>query len=244
MKTQEIETAISLFANNMRRYAEARANFRELFRVDREEAINNVDRAFEAKLEAFHTLYDVSKDRFDYFSFADTSLLIAMRNAIHHRNHPLFHSLEAELWLRGTLTERHGAALLLASHRVETDLFPHMPHYFKIDDVAARLDPDMESPYRDMQINKEKARHRYNVIFEGLKFKCIYGQAAEERYPSDQIYLDAIPVFISAVFRVFTAMQESGVRFRGYDAETYLIAFAGPPAVDMNQIEYRMVRIL
>lgn len=227
----------------MRRYAEARAHFGELFQVDREEAINNVDRAFEAKLEAFHTLYDVSKDSFDYFSFADTSLLIAMRNAIHHRNHPLFHSLQAEVWLRGAMTERHGEALLLAGHKVEADLFPHLPHYFKIDDIAARLDPDMGSPHRDTQINKEKARLRYHIISEGLRFGRIYGRAAEDRFPTDQIYLDVVPVFISAVFRVFTAMQAAGIGFKGYDAETYLAAFTGSPTVDMNHIDFRMVRI-
>ena len=35
--------------------------FPSLMEVDREEAITNLDLAFEAKLEMFHTLYDVSK---------------------------------------------------------------------------------------------------------------------------------------------------------------------------------------
>ena len=56
-----IEGAISTLANTMRLYVESHMRFGELFKVDREEAINNLDRAFEAKLEAFHTLYDVSK---------------------------------------------------------------------------------------------------------------------------------------------------------------------------------------
>ena len=243
MNAQTIETAIGVFANNMRRYAEAKANYNRLFRVDREEAINNVDRAFEAKLEAFHTLYDISKNDFDYFEFSDTSFLIAMRNAVHHRNHPLFHSLEAEIWLRGVLGERRGAALLLAGHRVASDLFPHMPHYFRLDDIAARLNPDLGSPYRDTMINEEKARIRFQLISGDLKFERIYGHAVQERYPTDQIYIDVIPVFISAVIRVFKAMQAAGVRFRGYDAETYLEFFTSPPTVDMSHIDYKMVRI-
>ena len=65
-------------------------NFHRLKSVDPEEAIDNLDRAMEAKLEAFHSLYDVIKNDFDYFSHADSALLILLRNAVHHRNHPLF----------------------------------------------------------------------------------------------------------------------------------------------------------
>lgn len=48
----------------MRLYGEAQMRFGNLVQVDPEEAVDNVDRAFEAKLEAFHTLYDVSKEHF------------------------------------------------------------------------------------------------------------------------------------------------------------------------------------
>lgn len=41
----------------------------------------------EAKLETFHSLYDVAKDLFDYFDHEDTAVLILLRNAVHHRNH-------------------------------------------------------------------------------------------------------------------------------------------------------------
>ncbi len=62
-------------------------DFGRLFKVDREEAIDNLDRAFEAKLEAFHSLYDVSKAIFPYFEHGESAALIALRNAIHHRDH-------------------------------------------------------------------------------------------------------------------------------------------------------------
>ena len=58
-----IENAVSKLANSMRIYVEAQMRFGELFKIDAEEAIDNVDRGFEMKLEAFHTLYDVSKVR-------------------------------------------------------------------------------------------------------------------------------------------------------------------------------------
>ena len=71
----------------MRIYGEAHMNFNRLKSAD--EAIDNLDRAMEAKLEAFHSLYDVTKELFDYFEHADTAVLILLRNAIHPRNHLL-----------------------------------------------------------------------------------------------------------------------------------------------------------
>ena len=67
------EQAINKLANAMRIYAEANARFDELKKVDLQEAIDNLDRTFEAKLEAFHSLYDVDKVAFDYFEYADTA---------------------------------------------------------------------------------------------------------------------------------------------------------------------------
>ncbi|MGB2785859.1 hypothetical protein [Psychrobacter sp.] len=91
------QQAISKLANSMRLYGEAHINFHQLKFIDSEEAINNLDCAFEAKLEAFHSLYDVTKSDFDYFSYGDTALLILLRNAVHHRNHLLFKSWNQDI---------------------------------------------------------------------------------------------------------------------------------------------------
>ena len=67
------EQAIKKLANSMRIYAETHMDFQRLKTIDTEEVIDNLDRAFEAKLEAFHSLYDVTKDDLDYFSYGDTA---------------------------------------------------------------------------------------------------------------------------------------------------------------------------
>ena len=99
-KMKITERAIGKLANSMRIYAEANARFNELKRVDLEEAIDNLDRAFEAKLEAFHSVYDVDRSAFNYFEHADTALILLLRNAIHHRDHELFSSWN-NTWRRG-----------------------------------------------------------------------------------------------------------------------------------------------
>ncbi|RAI17992.1 hypothetical protein SAMN06265338_12023 [Rhodoblastus acidophilus] len=69
MSLETVDNVISNLANYMRLYGEANIRFGSLFDIDREEAIHNLERAFEAKLEAFHTLYDVSKEHFPYFTW-------------------------------------------------------------------------------------------------------------------------------------------------------------------------------
>lgn len=244
METIAIETAISNLANTMRLYVEAHMRFGELFRVDREEAIHNVDRAMEAKLEAFHRLYDVSKRRFAYFDFADCSLLIALRNAIHHRNHPLFQSLQSELWLLcDNPSSWRGAAFLLGRHWVKDETPSLMEYHLRLEDFQARLDPDGASPYRDTATSIERARSRFTLIERGLGFEQIRKKAAADHYPSKQVYLDVMPIFISAVCRVFKALHSEGVQFRGFDAQTYLEPFTTDLEVDLTRLRFRMVRV-
>ncbi len=72
------ERAIEKLANQMRIYTEENVRFDALKKVDLQEAIDNLDRKFEAKLEAFHSFYDVDKAAFDYFEHADTAVVVAI----------------------------------------------------------------------------------------------------------------------------------------------------------------------
>jgi hypothetical protein len=152
-----IEDAISSLANAMRMYGETQMRFPKLFKVDPEEAIDNVDRAFEAKLERFHTLYDASKNIFPYFDCGDASLLIAIRNAIHHRDHPLFQSLNRRLHLQDGVQRWLGASFLLSKHATTHGGQILMSHFVRLDDIDARLDPDFGSPHVD-HWSKERER--------------------------------------------------------------------------------------
>ena len=102
----------------MRIYGETKLDFERLKNIDVEEAINNLDRAFEAKLEAFHSLYDVTNNDFAYFDCPETSTLIMLRNAIHHRNHLLFKSWNHEMILNDGIKKNLGAEFLMVSHTI------------------------------------------------------------------------------------------------------------------------------
>lgn len=230
-----IELGIKKLANTMRMYVELHMDFDQLVTIDREEAIDNLDRAFEAKLEAFHTLYDVSKRVFPYFDHGDTSLLIAVRNALHHRNHPLFESLYARLFLDGDPSRWLGASFLLATFPTLHGAPIRMQHFVRLDDLEARMDPRTASPYLDHSMKADRLEKRFQLIDRELDLGAIRAEAARQRYPQDQVYLDLMPVFTSAVVRVFKALKVAGFKFRGFDADTYSIPFTSEIEVDLGR---------
>jgi hypothetical protein len=219
----------------MRMYVETHIRFGELFKVDPEEAIDNLDRTFELKLEALHTLYDVSKGLFPYFDHGDTTVLIAVRNALHHRDHPLFHSLNRRLYLDTGLDRWRGASFLLASHPALHGTPIQMSHYVKLDDLDARLDPSCASPFLDTTVRGDKAVGRLKVIDLQLNLPAIRGRGLRDRYPKDQIYLNLMPIFVSAVSKLFKVMTAAGIRFKGFDAETYAASFTSEIEVDLDR---------
>ncbi|GAA0591459.1 hypothetical protein GCM10009416_32350 [Craurococcus roseus] len=243
-RNSAVEEAISILANTMRLHAESQMRFGNLFKVDREEAINNLDRAFEAKLEAFHTLYDVSKTIFSYFDHGDTALLIAVRNAIHHRNHPLFRSLYSRLFFDGDASRWLGASFLLASYPTLHGSPIRMSHYVRLDDLDARLDPTLVSPYLDASLKGDKAKQRFMLIERQLGLAAIRQKGFSEHYPENQIYLDLVPVFTSAACRTFKAMKAAGITFKGFDAGVYLQLFTSEIEVDLSNPKFEVLPIV
>lgn len=243
MMTKIKQIAVDKLSNTMRMYSETRFNFERLKLVDKEEAINNLDRAFEAKLEAFHSLYDVTKSDFNYFEHADTALLILIRNAIHHRDHDLFISWNKEMLLNGGLERNNGAEFLLTSNRV-CDKPPVMQYYYKLEDVFFRLDKSLGSPFLENRMRTQQKEDLLKMLDEQLKFKDIVDYAKSERYPIKQIYLNLIPIFTSAVVKVFTELKSKGLRFEGYDAKVYEEPFTNELSVDYSVIDYKPLRVL
>ena len=233
-KNRTIERAIGVLANTMRLYVEAHFRFDQLFNIDREEAIDNLDRAFEAKLEAFHTLYDLSKGLVPYFDYGDTTLIIAVRNAIHHRDHPLFQSLYSRMFLIESTSKWAGASFLLATYPTLHGAPIRMTHYVRLDDIEARLDPKRGSPHLDKFMKADRAEQRFELIERQLEFSTIRKKGASERYPENQIYLDLMPVFTSAVCRVFKALKAAGIAFKGFDASTYVEPFTSEIEVNFR----------
>jgi hypothetical protein len=237
------QQAIKKLANSMRIYVETHMNFQRLKNVDQEEAIDNLDRAFESKLEAFHSLYDVSKNDIDYFSCGDTAAIILLRNSVHHRDHLLFKSWNQEMALNEGYKKYLGAEFLLASYDV-LDTPARMRYFYKLEDFYLRIDKKLGSPYLEQRMganNREKLLVQLDV---DLHFSAIKQRAKEGRYPNSQIYINVMPIFISAVCRVFKALKEKGVEFVGFDAEAYEEPFTNELEVDFSKVSYVPLHIV
>jgi hypothetical protein len=236
------ERAIDKLANQMRIYAEANVRFDALKKVDFQEAIDNLDRNFEAKLEAFHSLYDVDKASFDYFEHADTAVVLLLRNAIHHRDHELFSSWNMTMAQEGGPLRFLGAEFLIASHHVAGG--GHVGNQlYKAEDFLLRVDSGLNSPALE---RKMSAKNRVKILEQlrtDLRFNELFAKASAERYPTGQIYLNVIPIFISAACRIFKSLKARGANFAGFDARTYEMHFTDELKINFSVLSYKTIQI-
>lgn len=237
-----IKLALDKLSNSMRMYSEVYAGFDRLKLIDREEAINNLDRAFEAKLEAFHSLYDVSKSEFEYFSNVDTSLLILLRNAIHHRDHTLFYSWDYEMFHNNGLEKNSGAAFLMASHIVNDGACVSR-YFYKLDDIFDRIDDARGSPYLENKMSAKNRKKLLKQLNEELYFNSVTAQAMSERYPSKQVYINVVPIFISAMSKVFCCFKDKGVDFCRFDSDVYVKHLTKIMDIDFKDIDFKQIRL-
>lgn len=240
MKIKQL--AIDKLANTMRIYVETKIDFERLKNIDLEEAINNLDMAFEAKLEAFHSLYDVTKNDFNYFDHADTATLIMLRNSIHHRNHLLFRSWNYEILLIDGLKKYLGAEFLMASHNV-IGATHTMRYYYKLDDFYARLDSSMNSSYLENKMGNRNRKKLLEQLKSELNFDIVTNYAKNKMYPTSQIYINVIPIFISAVAKIFKTLKSKGIEFQGFDSKVYEEAFTNELRVDIGNFNYMPFRV-
>lgn len=81
------------------------------------------------------------------------------------------------------------------------------------------------------------------LIERQLGLAAIRQQGSREGYPDDQIYMDLMPIFTSAVCRVFKAMKAAGIPFKGYDADVYMGPFTSEIEVDLSNPTFTVSRI-
>lgn len=237
-----IEAALDKLCNNLRIHAEHIYYFHKLKMVDAEEAITNLDRSFESILEAFHTLYDVSKNQIYYFEKAETTLLIMLRNAIHHRNHPLFNSWNMEMHLNNGIQRYKGASFLLCDYR-SLDFNSHVSkYYYCLNDIYERLDEKIASPYLDGFLKKNKRIEQLILFKENLSFQEIEKYAKSERYPLKQVYINIMPILNTALRFVFDQLHEIRIKPKGYDAKVYFDLFRKDCFFDLKLVNYTCVK--
>ncbi len=234
-----LASAADRLGNALRLYAEASLRSPALFATDPEEAIDNLDRAFDAILVGFHSMYDAMATeqlQLDWHAHGDTAACILVRNARHHNAAGLFESWNSRMLKHGELNRVPGAAFLLVGYRLVAGEGRVSEYYVRWDDFRARLTmPKSESRIKDPAA--------LAVLFEqDCAFAKIRAHAARERYPAHQVYLNLIPIAINAASRVFSALRVAGVTMTGFDSTTYASHFAGDALADLQTPAFKSIR--
>ncbi|EMC1043128.1 hypothetical protein ACMD47_001826 [Serratia marcescens] len=224
-----LQHAVEKLCNALRLNAEEAYKFDSLVKVDKEEAVANIDATFERVLETFHSLYDVSKNKIglNFLEHSDTSLIIVLRNAIHHRDHPLFRSWHFVAADDAWSKRHYGASLLLSNYDTFSPTKPYFIYYYKLMDLFDRLDPERNSDYQALFPRKPEERSlMFKGMCESFGFEDILNNAAKERYPLKQVYFNVYPILHSALVRVFGALKATDFEPKGYDTGVYIKHFS------------------
>lgn len=240
----EIEEAVNKLSNSLRIYNEVAMQTEKLKHIDKEEAINNFDRSFESLLESFHSLYDVTKNKFEYFENADSALIILLRNAIHHKNHPLFNSWNKEMNLLGGLERNNGSSFLLAGQVVNNNEYV-IRQYYKLEDFFNRISLDSNYPYLDNKISINRKINLKNKFLEELNFQKIKEEAILKKILNkENVYINVVPILISAISKVFKKLKEDNIEVKGFDSDVYMDYFTNDVTVDLNNFNYEECKII
>lgn len=119
-----------------------------------------------------------------------------------------------------------------------------MYYYYKLEDVLFRLDKSLGSPYIENRMKPDQKVALLGKINEQLKFGKIVDHAKSHKYPINQVYINLIPIFTSAVVKIFTELKSKGFEFQGYDAKVYEEPFTNELNVDYEVIDYKPLRVL
>lgn len=189
---------LNRLASAMRRYAEECARFPSLKEHDLEEAVDNVDRAIDEKLEAFHALIDSLDETAKSYlkKFSDVFLILEWRNRRHHEPCPPgLMGWNYEVHHECLFQKKVGATFLFANFGE-----CHVGRYF----VSLRDILDIPD-----SMKSKPSETKWGSVKRDLKLDCVQSFAEKERYPLDQVYLNVIPVFCLALSRIFCSIQNA-----------------------------------
>lgn len=234
-----ITQAIDKLSNNLRLFVEENLRFKGLLEIDIEEAINNVDRSFENILGSIHSVNDSFKNIKidDLNNYAETSVMIFLRNALYHDDHLLFHSWNKSMYIDKNIEKMAGAEYLFAN--TDCQLF-QVYYLLKLEDFYKRLDLLSQRKSKNNEYYIKKMKSFFDI---DLKFMEIVEYSKLYKYPTEQVYLNVIPILMLAVREIFTIASKLNIEFKSHDSIVYLEAFTEEKSLDITHLSYETIRI-
>ena len=213
------EDAYRRLSTGLRVYVEASGNFQRRARDDFEEAIDNLDHAFDAVLQGIHSTCDAMQTediRLGTYSAGDIAVCTIVRNAKHH-NAGLFRSWN-QLVFEGLVRDNHGATMLMVEHpSVEEPILPPSKYFVPFQDFQARIDAQHN--------HIPAAVDAMEILNRDCGFDGIRAHANGNRFPESQVYISLIPFVCNAVTRITNHLDQNGCAFSRYDPNVYATHF-------------------
>lgn len=237
-----LATAADRVSNALRLYSETSLRTKSLYAVDLEEAVDNLDRAFDGLLAGLHSLYDAMRNvqcALDWYAHGDTAASIIVRNTRHHNINGLFQSWNSLMLKQGGLQRMAGAAFLLVGYQLTAEEGQVSEYYVPWDDFRARLAMAVANPKKGMLRQPEAIANLLNIE---CAFAVIGERATQDRYPANQVFINLVPIAMNAVTRAFSALREKGVPAQGYDSRVYFNHFAPGAIADLRRPTFKEIR--
>ena len=172
----------------MRLYGEQAIRSNALASVDLEEAVDSLDRAFDAKLEHFHSLYDCLKTNgTNLFGHGASATVILVRNARHHDRTGLFQSWNALMLKQGGLLRMQGASFLLVGYRLAGEEGGVSEYYVRRSDFEHLL----RKPSRFIP----KPEDLRMLLRQDLAFDVVDQYGHKHRFPQEQVFVNLVERF-------------------------------------------------
>lgn len=178
------------FAQSLRVFIEQKIRFQELFLIDADEAIGNIELACKGMLDTFSSLYDASRAQddvnFDFYGSPLCCAVLAYRNAKHHNNANGVRSAHKHARQNGR--QDYLLVDFPAGDGEEGGGF--IDHYASWADFRSLLDmPSRASRLRDG--SRELIRNRISAdVFENF--------AAREGVEHERLFINMIPIIIGS----------------------------------------------
>ncbi len=225
----EITDAFEDLSHAMRGLLEAhvRANRDGLLRVDRAEAVGNIETNLGSVLNGFHSLHDAMgksslKDAIDWYGTSELATILILRNARHHNHASKVRTLYSFYAQEG---ERIG--------NLEMYILVDFP---ALEDGADTFDvylswADLERLFRLPQEVTRIRPETANDVQSYLNTNRFPYYAEEYELGEDRIFFNLIPLIVNAGIKLIPLIK-SAVKPRSMESEAYLSLFENVEPAD------------
>lgn len=217
------------FAQSLRVFIEQKYRYKDLFLIDADEAVGNIELAFKGILDTFASLYDAARAdgqvNFDFYANPLCCAVLAHRNAKHHNKANGIRSAHKHAQQNGR--QDYLLVDFPAGEGEEGGAF--IDHYVSWSDFCLLLD----MPSRDSRLragSRELIRNRIHADeFEGF--------AAQNDAPASTVFINMIPIIIGAGSEFIGALRPH-IHARTTEAESFVFNFENVAQADFSKPEY------